>query len=239
MNNFLRVFFSGIFGFAIVIGLFLVMLKLISNDWPASEPTTTSVELVTYTPPVNQTEKLKPIEVQKKQREKPVKQQSPDLQLSDTGNIESGQGEQFMANSIGDEFGQVSANSEGVLGGSGGLNTDFMTKYYDHNVMYPVKAKQAGITQGYLIARAVFGKKHEFLQFEITDESHPGFFRGALFQLKFNRGSWGYHFYNPKYNVPKIIPKDADSIHHETFKFNFDLNSTEPVKMYRYGSFYQ
>ena len=238
MNNFLRVFFSGIFGFAIVIGLFLVMLKLISNDWPASEPTTTSVELVTYTPPVNQTEKLKPIEVQKKQREKPVKQQPPNLQLSETGDIESGQGEQFMTHSIGAQFGQMSAHVDGHSDGSSGLDTSYMAKYYGHSVKYPVEAKQAGITEGYLITRVVFSKKHEFLKFEITNESHPGYFRGALFQLNFTRG-WGDHLYNPKYNVPKTIPKDADSIHHETYKFTFDLNSSEPVKMYRAGSFYQ
>jgi len=59
MNYFSRIFFSGILGFAIVLTLFLLMFKLLSNDSPNLEPSNTSVELITYIPPSDHSKKLK------------------------------------------------------------------------------------------------------------------------------------------------------------------------------------
>lgn len=158
-------------------------------------------------------------------------QQAPNIDGTDTGDIESAQGVTSHVISLGTEYGKLTGDSNGISNSLGELDTSYMMKYYDHSLKFPQKAIKAGITRGTLKTRVVFNKSHEFLRFEIFEEQPVDYFRGVLYQLKFVKTNFG-HLYHPLHKVQKKTPKDAKGEHYEMYKFVFDLNSNEPILFY-------
>ena len=208
-----------------------MMLYLLNKDHSVSSGTQTTVELVTVKAPPQLTQKLQPIEVQKKQREKPKLAQTPSLELTETGVFESGDGDSLLIQSVGTESGEHTAGFGDALTGVGGFGTDHLAKHYDHKLKYPQAAKKADITEGVLLARAVYTEDHEFLRFEIIEENPKAVFRSILYQLKFTNKDHA-HIFHTQYTAYKGPVEDAPGEHSEWFKFVFELNSPEPVRMY-------
>lgn len=232
MNSLLRFSVSGLLGLIVVAALFFMMFVLLKNDHKRPISSQQTVNIVKFIPPIpSHLSENKPIEIQKEKRKKPLLQQAPNLQLSETGSIESGEGVKVQPTASGTEYGTMLGGVAGESSGVGGLAYNHLYKYYEHNLSYPKKAAQAGVMQGKLIANAVFSKSHEFLRFEIIEEYPVEYFRDVLYQLKFVKNSHN-HLFHPKHNVYKGTKTDAKGIHSSTYQFIFDLNSAEPVKFY-------
>jgi hypothetical protein len=231
MNHIIRILASATLGFVIVVTLVLMMLRLLSQDNTIERSPETTIEMIKFSEPAQTTKKLKPIKIEKKKHRKPKLAQAPSLELADKGSFESSQQVNDTIDVSATEYGIDSTGNKGDTIGVDNLNTGYMAKYYEHNLKFPDEAKKAGILTGTLTTRAIFGKKHEFLRFEILEEQPKLIFRSVLYQLKFVRND-SAHLFHPKYNVEKGIARDAKSIHSSTYKFVFDLNSSEPVKFY-------
>jgi hypothetical protein len=233
MNTLVRMLCSGMIGLLIVLSLFLLMQSLLghhgSDDLaqPTAEPVTIHVPLATnIARPV--------INVEKPKRILPKQKQVPGIELTDVRMYQTGGAELAQSLSAGAQA-TVSDLSSGTGSQGNGmsenkLDTTGMYKYYEHNLRYPNSARNAGITTGELLARAVFDQNHRFLRFEILAESTPEQFRSVLFQLKFVHNH--NHLHHPLYNVDKGPVKPALGEHSDTYRFVFDLDSKEPVRMY-------
>jgi hypothetical protein len=244
MKKLFRTSVSGILGIVIVIGLFLMMFSWLSHDKSVALSTESNIEFVNYKEAIKPEKPLKIVEVQKKKREKPILQEAPNLELTETGIIESGLGGNNFGNALVIKFGEVLASiadasqGDSHTGKQWKLDTEYLAKDYEHNFKFPDKAKKAGLTQGQIITRAFFNKNNEFQRFEILKEEPVNYFRDVLYEMRFIKNNFKSSK-NQKFagvnSAYKVYIKDEDDAYSVTYKFIFDINSSEPVKFYSGG----
>lgn len=235
MHRFIRFSLSGIIGMMVVASLIILMSLLIQGNNVTTTETSLlnqKVKFETIKPKLyNQPQ---PVKAKQAKKSKPNLQQTPVLELTETGLNNSAKGISFSNKSwgveseyMGDIFGDIDGTENGAKPSHGGLY-----KIYEHNFRFPDKARKAGIVKGKIDVRARFTAQHDFIRFEIIHEEPLEFFRDVLYQFDFSKNRAKHLKHRSYQHSFKHSLRDADSEYVYTYRFLFDSQSTEPIRFY-------